>query len=118
MSAAELKTCEAEFKVPPCIADVLPMEPVTTQVCVSRAIPLTGLRNRGSFAKKGAGDSGQTIKSALPGVDSSAPEEPDKDELEAASFTLRSASSRRVRSKSFCVQVASTERFSCTSSAA
>ena len=73
MSAAELNTCEADL--PPCITGVLPMAPVTTQVCVSRAISLTGSRNSGSFVKKGAGDSGQTIRSTLPGVESDAPDE-------------------------------------------
>jgi hypothetical protein len=42
------------------------MAPVTTQVCVSRAISLTGSRNSGSLVKKGAGDSGQTIRSTFP----------------------------------------------------
>ncbi len=64
MSAAELKTCESDF--PLCAAGAVPMAPVTTQLCVSRAISLTGSRNSGSLVKKGAGDSGQTIKSSCP----------------------------------------------------
>src|ERR1700680_2655467 len=104
MSAAELKTREAD--VPLCVAGVFPMAPVTTQVCVLRAIALTGSRNNGSLVKKGAGDSGQTIKSTLAGFESSV-----RDELEAAAFTLRSVNSRSVRSNISRVQVASTGMF-------
>ena len=64
MSAAELNTCELDL--PLCAADAVPIAPVTTQLCVSRAIWLTGSRNSGSLVKKGAGDSGHTIKSSCP----------------------------------------------------
>ena len=110
MSAAELNNCEADL--PLCPAGALPMAPVTTQVCASRAIWLTGSRNSGSLAKKGAGDSGHTIKSTLPGFESGAP-----DVVAASAFRLRSDSSRSVRSKASRVQPASAGMFSCTSSA-
>ena len=84
ISAAELKTCEVER--PFCVADVLPIAPVTTQACDARGHFAHGSRNRGSFVKNGAGDSGHTIKSTLPTFESGA-----ADEFQAASFTLRSA---------------------------
>src|SRR3984957_14872620 len=112
-SAAELKT--SKVGEPFSTALELPIEPVTTQLRVVRAISLTGPRNSGSVVKKGAGDAGHTIKSGLMGA---APRTPDNTEFDIPALTLRSVSSPSVRSKLSRVQFSSTGIFSCTRSAA
>ena len=86
------------------------MAPVTTHVWASRAISLTGLRNSGSFAKKGAETPGQTIKSTLLGGSSIAGELRIGFRAEISKFVQGALNASRV-------QFASTGMFSCTSKA-